>query len=103
MSDGSIRRQVALVAALLDADGALVPYAVLGDVVGAACVNVVPTVRQYVQRLRRRGVEIQTVRGRGCRLLRVPPDDMLDDVLAVLDASRRDGWGLPVLQWGRSA
>lgn len=103
MSDGSICRQTALVAALLDADGALVPYDVLGDVVGANAVNVVPCVRQYVHRLRERGVEIQTVRWRGCRLLRIPPDDMLEDVLAVLDLMRRDGWGLPVLVKRRTA
>lgn len=103
MSDGSIRRQIALVAALLDADGAVVPYDVLGDVVGANAVNVVPTIRQYVHRLRCRGVEIQVVRRRGCRLLRVPPDAMLEDVLAVLDAMRRDGWSMPVLMWRRAS
>lgn len=103
MSDGSIRRQTALVAALLDADGAVVSYDILGDVVGANCVNVVPTVRQYVHRLRRRGVAIQTVTGRGCRLLRIPPDEMLEDVLAVLDQMRRDGWGMPVLMRRRTA
>jgi biotin operon repressor len=100
---GSTRRQTALVAALLDADGAVVSYRSLGIVVGAAEVNVAPVVRQYVQRLRRHGVEIETVARRGCRLLRVPPDELLEDVLAVLDEMRRDGWGMPMLAWRRTA
>lgn len=104
MRAGSIRRQVALVAALLDADGGLLSYVELGDVVGSAGVNDCKVIRQYVNRLRALGVDcIEVVKGRGCRLTGLPPDWMLEDVLAVLDEMRRDGWGQPVLMWRKAS
>ena len=84
------RRQAMLLAALLDADGAVVSYAVLGDVVGTLGVNDQFSVRQYVHRLRQRGIRcVEVVDGRGCRLTTIPPDWALEDVLAMLDAMRR--------------
>lgn len=92
------RCQASLLAALLDADGALMPYAELGDVVGSLGVNDSVTVRSHVLRIRRQGIAcIEVVTGRGCRLTAVPPDWTLETVLAVLDAMRRDGYGRRVL------
>lgn len=85
-------RQARLLAGLLEADGAVVSYARLGDAIGSAGVNDNRVVRQYVERLRRLGLNcIEVVPGRGCRLTSLPPDWTLDSVLAVLDAMRRDG------------
>ena len=98
------RRQAALLAALLDADGDVVPYWELGAVVGSAGVNDAPVIRRYVRRLQDLGVRcVQIVPRRGCRLTEVPPDWTLDAVLAMLDTMRRDGFCQPVWQWGRTA
>jgi hypothetical protein len=102
--NGLSRRQAALLAALLDADGATVPYPELGDVVGAAGVNVPLVISQYVNRLRRLGVGcVVVVPGVGLRLAGLPPDWALEDVLALLDEMRRDGFEQPVLRWGRAS
>src|SRR4051812_16517837 len=94
------RRQAALLAALLDADGELLTYAALGDVVGSAGVNDKDVIRRYVQRLRELGLTcIAVVDGVGCRLTDVPPDWTLESVLAMLDAMRRYGHEQPILKW----
>lgn len=98
------RRQAAMLAVLLDADGEMLTYAELGDVVGSAGVNDWDVVRRYVQRLRELGVTcIEVERGIGCRLTGVPPDWTLDVVLAMLDEMRRYGFEQPVLRWWRAA
>ena len=90
------RQQAALLALLLDADGATVPYADLGDVTGSAGTNDPKVIRQFLWRLRRAGVLcVDVVAGVGCRMVGLPPDEILGDVLTVLDALRRDGWMRP--------
>lgn len=90
------REQWALLALLLDADGAVVPYAVLGDLIGANGVNDSKAIRQYVRRFERRGIRcVAVVPGRGCRMVGLPPDDVLDDVLTMLDVIRRAGYTQP--------
>lgn len=97
------RPQAKLLAVLLDANGAVVPYPVLGDTVESFGVDDKAVIRQYVHRLRALGVDcVEVVRGRGCRLTAVPPDWTLDDVLRELDALR-EGWAVPALVWRRSA
>jgi len=97
---GMTRRQAAMLAALLDADGELLTYAELGAVVGSAGVSDQAVIRRYVQRLRGAGVHcVEVVNGRGCRLTRVPPDWTLESVLALLDEMRRYGFKQPVLMW----
>lgn len=97
------RQQAALLALLLDADGATVPYADLGDVTGSSGVNDPEVIRQYAQRLRRVGVLcVDVVAGVGCRMVGLPPDEILEDVLTMLDVIRRDGFALPAT-WGKAS
>lgn len=96
-------QQARFLAVLIDADGAVVSYAVLGDAVGACGVNDRAVLKQYGQRLQERGVGgVEHVRGRGYRMTRIPPDWALDDVLAVLDQMRRAG-ELPAARWRRAS
>jgi hypothetical protein len=91
------RRQAMLLAALLDADGAVVPYAVLGDLVGASGAYDNAALRTYVRRLEALDLDcVEVVKGRGLRLTTVPPDWTLETVLVMLDALRRDGYGAVV-------
>ena len=100
----SIRRQFSLLAALLDADGALVTYADLGDVVGSGGVNDAAVIRGYAQRLRTLGITgIETVEGRGLRLTKLPPDWALETVLTMLDVLRSEGYLLPALPLRRAS
>lgn len=95
--------QWALLAALLAADGDVVRYDDLGDLIGAYGVNVQKVVRQHALRLRARGfLCIEIVPRRGCRLRALPPDAVLEDVLAMLDVIRRDGYAVPAI-WRRTA
>jgi biotin operon repressor len=101
---GLSRRQAMLLAHLLDADGAVVPYAELGDVVGTSGVADDVAIRLYVFRLRQLGLRcVETVAARGCRLTAVPPDWTLETVLAVLDAMRRDAAEPTVLEWRKAS
>ena len=91
-------RQAAILAMLLDADGAVVSYAELGELIGSSGINDSKVIRQYVTRLRQQGVlGVEVVTGRGCRLRALPPDSMLDDVLTMLDVIRREGYARPVV------
>lgn len=94
-------RQARLLAVLLDADGAIVSYRHLGEAVGSYGVSDRYVLEQYRFRLRERGVDvIEHVSRRGFRMTRIPPDWAIPDVLAVLDAMRRDG-ELPAQRWRR--
>src|SRR5688572_18040311 len=96
---GLSRQQARLLAVLLDADGALVPYAALGDVLGSSGVNDASVCRLYVWRLRAKGVGcVAVVNGLGLRMTQLPPDWTLETVLWALDALRRDD-EIPVLVW----
>jgi hypothetical protein len=98
------RRQAALLAALLDADGEMLTYAELGATVGTRGVNDTNAICQYVHRLRALGLAcVEVVAGRGLRLVDIPPDWTLESVLAMLDAMRRYGYEQPVLKWSRAA
>jgi len=89
------RRQLMLLAALLDADGSVVRYCELGDVVGTSGVDDSEALRAYASRLRLLGVEcIETVVGRGFRMTCLPPDWALDEILMALDQMRAEGYGL---------
>jgi hypothetical protein len=97
------RNQAALLAMLLDADGAIVSYDALGSVVGAYGVSSKHLVRQYRVRLRRLGISgVAVVPRRGLRMVGLPPDEALGDVLAMLDVIRRDGYAVPAT-WRRAA
>lgn len=83
-------RQAAILATLLEADGAVVSYVRLGDVTGTLEVNVNAAIGLYAHRIRARGIDcIETVVGRGLRMKCLPPDWALEDILAVLDTLRR--------------
>jgi DNA-binding winged helix-turn-helix (wHTH) protein len=93
------RRQAALLAALLDADGDVVRYCVMGDVVGTNGVDDPEALRAYASRLRRKGVDcFETVPERGFRMTTLPPDWALPDILAMLDVLRAGGYDSPV-EW----
>lgn len=88
--------QAAVLATLLVADGDVVPYALLGDVVGTSGCDDSKAIRQYAARFRALGFDcVETVPRRGLRLTAVPPDWALPDMLAVLDSLRRQGASLP--------
>lgn len=94
------RCQARLVAMLLDADRRPVSYLDLGDAVGANGVNCPALIRVYAHRLRRRGIDgLEAVPGFGYRLMKLPPDWALEDVLAMLDVLRREDGESAVLMW----
>lgn len=100
---GLSRRQAALLAALLDADGRVVSYGALGDVVGSSGVNDRATLQQYAFRIRRLGIlGIEAVANRGYRLTSIPPDWALETVLTMLDVLRRDEREMPLV-WRRAS
>jgi hypothetical protein len=79
------QREAALLAALMDADGAVVGYGALGRVVGAGGASERACISEYVHRLRVAGVAgVETVGRWGLRMTAIPPDWALEDVLGVL-------------------
>lgn len=95
------QREAALLAVLMDADGAVVSYAALGSVIGSYGVDDRLCIRQYVHRLRRTGMTcVEVVAGRGLRLTEIPPDWALEDVLAVLRSLQELGVAYPpITRW----
>lgn len=98
------QREAALLAALMDADGAVVGYAALGRVVGSAGVNDRNCVFQYVCRLRAAGVGgVETADRHGLRMTEIPPDWALEDVLAMLRTMQEVGVRYPQITRWRAA
>lgn len=98
------RRQAAILAALLDADGATVDCADLAVVAGSFGVNDGAVLRGYAARLRRRGVDgIASDCRSGWRMTKLPPDWALDDVLRALDELRADGSLPSAATWRRAS
>lgn len=80
-----------VLALLLLADGATVPAWKLRA--GCHCGRVIrqPTLRRHVQRLRAAGCRIERSGGMlryGYRLLTIPPDEVLEDLLAIVHVVR---------------
>lgn len=95
------QREAALLACLMEADGAVVTYADLGQVVGSAGVNDRFCIHQYLHRMRMTGIDcVETVAGRGLRMTEIPPDWALEDVLAVLRSMQEIGIQYPqITRW----
>lgn len=79
-------------AALLLVDGRVLPARELAAI-GLPCGATVSALRcRWMPRLRAAGCQVETVdfRGSGYRLLELPPDALLDDVLTVAHQLRRE-------------
>lgn len=98
------RRQSMILATLLVADGEVVSYGDLCDVVGTPGWNESEVIRQYAARIRALGIDcVETVTRRWLRLTGVPPDWALPDILGVLDSMRRQGIEIPEHSWRKAS
>ena len=82
-------RPLRVLAALLLADGRLVPMWALRRVPSPGRLVDGRTISTYVGALRAAGVEVEVCGFHGYRLLALPPDALLMDLLAVLDEVKR--------------
>lgn len=102
---GLTRGQAAFLAVLIDADGAAVSFARLADAMGMSGADEAVLLYQFAWKLRRKGIGgIVSVPTYGYRLAVLPPDWALEDVLALLDELRREGFlRRDVYRWRRAS
>lgn len=95
------QREAAILARLMAANGGVVTYADLGQVVGSAVVNDRFCIQQYLHRMRLAGIDcVETVNRVGLRMTEIPPDWALEDVLAVLRSMQEIGLKHPqITRW----